>query len=165
MTSISMLKICSKSIIKPLLIIYKKCLQKGCFPTSGRKQMLFLFIKKWQTATKKLVYNHPQGKLPLTLRFFFLSIIVITKQCLHDSISKQFLHLHMSGKYGIFKKQVLTILEKQSMVSNGKNNFKIQMLMIWFTFLIELSKIYYTNLFCMKLSHLMTEIHHGLNPR
>ena len=70
MTSISMLKICSKSIIKLLLIIYKKCLQKGCFPTSGRKQMLFLFIKKWQTATKKLVYNHPQGKLPPDFKVF-----------------------------------------------------------------------------------------------
>ena len=29
--SISMLKTCGKSIIKPLLIIYKKCLEKDCF--------------------------------------------------------------------------------------------------------------------------------------
>ena len=31
MISIRMFKICGKSIIKPLLIIYKKCLEKGCF--------------------------------------------------------------------------------------------------------------------------------------
>ena len=34
MVSIRMFKICGKSIIKPPppLIIYKKCLEKGCFP-------------------------------------------------------------------------------------------------------------------------------------
>ena len=37
MISIRMLKICGKSIIKPLLIIYKKCLEKGCFPNEWKK--------------------------------------------------------------------------------------------------------------------------------
>ena len=46
MTSIRMLKICIKSIIKPLLIIYKKYLENCVFPTSGRKQILYLSIKK-----------------------------------------------------------------------------------------------------------------------
>ena len=32
MINIRMLKVCGKSIIKPPLIIYKKCLEKGCFP-------------------------------------------------------------------------------------------------------------------------------------
>ena len=43
MISIHMLKICGKSIIKPLLMIYKKCLGKGCFHNEW-KQMLFLSI-------------------------------------------------------------------------------------------------------------------------
>ena len=43
----------------------------------------------------------------------------------HELISKQFFHLHMSVKYGILKKQMLTILEEQLIVSNGKNYFKI----------------------------------------
>ena len=37
MISIRMLKICSKSIIKPFLIIYKKCLVKGCLPNEWKK--------------------------------------------------------------------------------------------------------------------------------
>ena len=37
MISIRMLKICEKSIIKPLVIIYKMCLQKGCFPSDWKK--------------------------------------------------------------------------------------------------------------------------------
>ena len=32
MICVGMLKICGKSIIKPLLMIYKKCYEKGCFP-------------------------------------------------------------------------------------------------------------------------------------
>ena len=46
MISIGMLKICSKSIIKPLLIIYEKALRRVVSPTSGRRQMLFLPIKR-----------------------------------------------------------------------------------------------------------------------
>ena len=49
-----MLKICGKTIITPLLIIYKKCLERAVFPMSGRKQMLFLFIKK----DKQLLKNY-----------------------------------------------------------------------------------------------------------
>ena len=45
MISIRMLKMCGKSIIKPLLVVYKKWLEKGCFPNKW-KQMLFLSIKK-----------------------------------------------------------------------------------------------------------------------
>ena len=37
MISIRMLKICGKSIIKPLIIIYRKCLEKGCFPNEWKK--------------------------------------------------------------------------------------------------------------------------------
>ena len=54
MISIHMFKICSNSIIKPLLIIYKKCLEKGCFPN------LFPSLKKYTNhlmmATKYGVY-------------------------------------------------------------------------------------------------------------
>ena len=37
MISICMLKTCGNSIIKPLLIIYKNCLKKGCFPNEWEK--------------------------------------------------------------------------------------------------------------------------------
>ena len=37
MISIRMLKICVKSIIKPLLIIFKKCIEKSCFPNEWKK--------------------------------------------------------------------------------------------------------------------------------
>lgn len=37
MISIRVLKICVKSIIKPLLILYKKCLEKFCFPKKRKK--------------------------------------------------------------------------------------------------------------------------------
>ena len=59
MISISMLKIYSKSIIKPLLITYKKYLEKGCFLNEW-KMLLFVSIKKItkkQTVTKKLSTN------------------------------------------------------------------------------------------------------------
>ena len=41
-----MLKICGKSIVKTLLIIYKSTFTRVAFLMSGRKQMLFLSIKK-----------------------------------------------------------------------------------------------------------------------
>ena len=42
-----MLKICGKSIIKPLLIIYKKCLEKGCFSSEWKKaNVVPVHIKK-----------------------------------------------------------------------------------------------------------------------
>ena len=46
MISIRMLKICSKSIIKPLLIIYKKCLEKGCFLSEWKKANVVPVRKK-----------------------------------------------------------------------------------------------------------------------
>ena len=38
----------------------------------------------------------------------------------------------------------------ESMVSNGKNHFKIGTSMAWLIYLIGLSKKYYINLFCME---------------
>ena len=59
MISIHMLKICGKTIIKHILIIYKKCL---AFPISGRKQILFLSIK----SDKQLLKNYrPISQLPI----------------------------------------------------------------------------------------------------
>ena len=55
--SISMLKICGKSLLKPLLIIYKKCLEKGCFPNECKKANAVPIHKKRQTVTKKLLTN------------------------------------------------------------------------------------------------------------
>ena len=46
MTFIRLLKICAKSIIKPLLMIYKKCLEKGCFPNEWKKANVVPVYKK-----------------------------------------------------------------------------------------------------------------------
>ena len=63
MISIRMLKICGKSIIKPLLIIYKKCLGKDCFPNSLKKANVVSIHKKRQAVTKKLSTNISIGNL------------------------------------------------------------------------------------------------------
>ena len=52
-----MLKICDKTIITPLLIIYKKCLEKSCFPNEWKKANALPVYKKRQTVTKKLSTN------------------------------------------------------------------------------------------------------------
>ena len=52
-----MLKICGKTIITPLLIIYKKCLEKGFFPNEWKKANALPVHKKRQTVTKKLSTN------------------------------------------------------------------------------------------------------------
>ena len=46
MINIRILKICGKSIIKPLVIIYKKCLEKGCFPNAWKKANVVHVHKK-----------------------------------------------------------------------------------------------------------------------
>ena len=46
MISTRMLKICGKSIIKPLQIIYKKCLEKGCFSNEWKKANVVPVHKK-----------------------------------------------------------------------------------------------------------------------
>ena len=46
MISRRMLQICGESIIKFLLIIYKKCLGKGCFPNEWKKANVVPVHKK-----------------------------------------------------------------------------------------------------------------------
>ena len=41
-----MLKMCGKPIIKPLRIIYKKSLEKGCFPNEWKKANVVPVHKK-----------------------------------------------------------------------------------------------------------------------
>ena len=55
MISMSMFKICGKSITKSLLIIYKKCLEKDCFPN------------KWKQANVALVHKKNEKKLLKTI--------------------------------------------------------------------------------------------------
>ena len=55
MISIPMLKICGKSVVKPVLIIYKKCLEKGCFPN------------KWKKANVILVHTTMTNYRPISL--------------------------------------------------------------------------------------------------
>ena len=53
MISIRMLTLGGKSITMPLQIIYKQCLEKGCFPNEWKKANVFPVHKKWQAVTKK----------------------------------------------------------------------------------------------------------------
>ena len=57
MISMRMLKICGKSVIKPLQIIYKQWLEKGWSPEEWKKANIVPIYKSWQTATKKLLTN------------------------------------------------------------------------------------------------------------
>ena len=62
-TSMRMLKICGKSIIKPLLIIYKKCLEKGRFPNEWKKANVVSVHKK---NGKQVLKNYrPISLLPI----------------------------------------------------------------------------------------------------
>ena len=55
MISIRVLKICGKSIIKPLLIIYKTCLVKGCFANELKKANVVPFHKKMTSSYLKTI--------------------------------------------------------------------------------------------------------------
>ena len=60
MISIRVLKVCGKSIIKSLLIIYKKCFEMGCFPNEWKKANAAPANKK---NDKQLLKNY----LPMSL--------------------------------------------------------------------------------------------------
>ena len=51
--SVSMLKICDYSIVRPLCLIYKECLGTGNFPMSWKKANVLPIHKKREQATKK----------------------------------------------------------------------------------------------------------------
>ena len=58
-----MFKICGKSIIKPVQIIYKQCLEKDCFPDEWKKVKIVLVQKK---KDKQLLENYrPISILPI----------------------------------------------------------------------------------------------------
>ena len=54
MISIQMLKVCGKSIVKPLQIIYKQSLEKGCFSDKWRKAHIVPVHRK----NKQLLKNY-----------------------------------------------------------------------------------------------------------
>ena len=65
--SITLLKICDSSILKPLSIIFKNCLQSGSFPNNWEIQMFYLFIK----GDKKPLQNYwPVSLLPIWGKIF-----------------------------------------------------------------------------------------------
>ena len=64
-----MVKVCGRSIIKPLLIIYKKCLEKGCFPSKWKNTNVAPVHKK---DDKQLLKNYP----PISLLPIYGKVLV-----------------------------------------------------------------------------------------
>ena len=86
MISIHMLKICGKSIIKPLLIIYKKCLEKGCFPSEWKKANVVPVHKK---NDNQLLKNYrPISLLPICGK--------VLERLLYNSIFEFFIQKNLS---------------------------------------------------------------------
>lgn len=70
------MKICDKSICKPIEIIYKSYFEKGCFPSESKKANVVPIHKK---SDKKLLRNyHPILLLPISLK--------ILEKLLHNSM-------------------------------------------------------------------------------
>ena len=66
--SVRMIKLCDKSIIKPLFIIFKNCLDKGYFPLKWKKANVIPVYKKNE---RNLVANHrPVSLLPICGKIF-----------------------------------------------------------------------------------------------
>ena len=66
--SIRLLKICDSSIIKPLSIIFKNCLQSGSFPNNSKKSNVVSIHKK---GDKQLLQNYrPVSLLPICGKIF-----------------------------------------------------------------------------------------------
>ena len=124
MINIRILKICGKSIIKPLVIIYKKCLEKGCFPNAWKKaNVVHVHKKKWQTSYLKTIdqylYCHSAVKfwrgysITQCLNFssritWSLLISPVLRQVtlastnLFPSLTKYTNHLMMTTKYEVY---------------------------------------------------------------
>ena len=66
--SIRLLKICDSSIVKPLPIIFKDCLQSGSFPNNWKKSNVVPVDKK---GDKQLLQNYrPVSLLPMCGKIF-----------------------------------------------------------------------------------------------
>ena len=66
--SIRLLKICDSSIVKPLPIIFKHCLQSGSFPNNWKKSNVVPVDKK---GDKQLLQNYrPVSLLPMCGKIF-----------------------------------------------------------------------------------------------
>ena len=54
MISVRMLKICGESILKPLELKFKSCIESGKFPMKWKNANVVQFIKKLQITKRKL---------------------------------------------------------------------------------------------------------------
>ena len=112
MISIHMLKICGKSIVQPLLIISKKCLEKGCFPMLFQKKCL---LKSYRPIFLLPIYSNVLERYSITqcLRFsskitwsLLTSLVLRQVTCastnLFTSVIKYTNHLMMPTKYRVY---------------------------------------------------------------
>ena len=75
MISIRMLKLCGKSICKPLDLIFQSCIKQGKFPTEWKKANVAPVHKK---GDKQIFKNYrPVSLLPIC-RKIFLNILLRT---------------------------------------------------------------------------------------
>ena len=66
--SINMIKICDREIVKPLYLIYMKCLETGRFPSSWKKTNVLPIHKKENRQLKK--NYRPISLLPICGKIF-----------------------------------------------------------------------------------------------
>ena len=99
--STRMVRICRKSLAKPLLSIYNFSLHTGIFPSQWKKAMLFQFIKK---ATGALLKTMDQ------CRYF---------QCLANYLRSAFM-MHFT----IILLQIIFFLHVSSVLNDGEDCFE-----------------------------------------
>ena len=123
--SITLLKICDSSILKPLPIIFKNCLQSGSFPNNWEIQMFYLFIKKVTRNLYKTIglFLYCQyGVKFLREIFSTLSLNISNKIVFSVQINLVFAHLiHAKTNYYQSFMTFMLILDQQPILEMRAN--------------------------------------------
>ena len=92
-----MLKLCDKSIVKPLSIILQNCKLKNTFSNLWKKEMLFQFTKKRRKIShEKIIFQfHSDQFLENFSEDYYLTLFLntLTKMNCLIVISQAFVHL------------------------------------------------------------------------